>query len=356
VVRFSHAAALLTLAFVVCPAFGLPKAGQVQPDRIPVGVVRVGAIVEASCMVFEPGKDPMIPFAVVAAPGFVTVRNTEAHHQQFGPGNDFICGTVEFSIDTSVAGDFAGDITVMLGNAAVKIPVSATVRPAKKGLTRLLVVETPFDRYSTDRGEMFKGWTDLVKDASLDVSYLLVTPGKPVLRDLDLSKFDCILLAESGLISAQTADFKRVRAFAEAGGRVLVAANAFFMGTVDRANAILDGYGIKVINEEARHGTDDVTLEKGNFDPSLVKAGLKTARFFRASPVRVTDDRLGQVLVTAAGVGTPGEGFVASAKAGKGEVIALGESLWWSWIAADQARGTDNALLFRRLLEPAKEK
>jgi hypothetical protein len=353
--NLSRAAALLTIALSAFPAAGQPKAGDVQPDRIPFGVAHVGAIVEGSCMVFEPGRDSKIPFSVTA-PKFVTVRRTETHHQQYGPGRDFVCGTVEFGIDTSAAGALSGEIAVTLGNSAARVPVSATVRPATRGLTRVLIVETPFCQYSTSQGEKYKVWTDLVKEASLDVSYLLVARGQPVLGDLDLSKFDCVLLADGGLVQLQAADIRRVRAFAEAGGRVVVAANRFMRGTVEGANTVLDGYGLKIIDEEAHGAFNDATLEKGNFDPILEKAGVKSARFFRASPVRVTDDKSGRILVNAAGVGTPGEGFVASAKAGKGEVMALGESMWWHWITPEQARGTDNAKLLRRLLEPATGK
>jgi hypothetical protein len=44
------------------------------------------------------------------------------------------------------------------------------------------------------------------------------------------------------------------------------------------------------------------------------------------------------------------------AKAGKGEMIALGDSVWWGWITEKRAAGTDNALLLRWLLEPTKGK
>jgi hypothetical protein len=231
------------------------------------------------------------------------------------------------------------------------------VKPARKGLTRLLIVETPFERYSTDKGEAFKGWTDLVKGASLDVSYLLVTSGEPVLRDLDLGKFDCVLLAGTGLTELQPADIKRVREFAEAGGRVIVSANAFFGGTVEKANEVLDGYGIQMRNKEARLGqADDVTLGKEDLDPDLIKAGVRTARFFRASPVAVTANKTGRVLVKASGVGEPGDGFVTSAVAGKGEMVVLGESLWWNWITEKESKGTDNARLLRFLLVPPGEK
>jgi hypothetical protein len=353
--RVRIAIAVLVLASPGVSAEAQPKANDVQPDHLPLGTVYTGAIVQGSFLVFEMGKNPDLPFSVTA-PKFITVRHKAARHQEYGAGNDFICGSVEFTLDTSVAGELSGEFRVILGNAAVKVPISATVKPVKAGLPRLLIVETPFERYSTRHGEHFKAWTDLVKEASLDVNYLLTIPGKPVLGDLDLGKFDAVLLASTGLTELQAADVKRAREFAEAGGRVVVAANAFFRGTVEKANAVLDKYGIQIRDEEAHPGRNAVTVEKDDLDPSLVTAGVRSARFFRASPVAMTDARAGCVLVKAVGVGRPGDGFVAAAKAGKGEVIALGQSLWWNWITDEQAAGADNARLLRRLLVLRKAK
>ncbi len=181
-IRCPVALALLVLALSAVPAVAQPKAGSAQPDRIPFGTVYTGATVEGSFQVYEAGDDADIPLTV-NAPKFVKVRYTAKRSQQFGPGNNFIVGSVEFALDTSATSDLSGEFSVTLGAAAAKVPVSATVRPAKKGLTRLLVVETPFSRYSTGHGADFKAWTDLVADASLDVNYLLVTRGRPVLRD-----------------------------------------------------------------------------------------------------------------------------------------------------------------------------
>lgn len=343
----------LLLALSAASAFAQPKPATAQPDCIHFGNVHAGAFIEGSFQIFEPGLKADIPFAITA-PKFIKVRNKSTDARQFGPGNNFICGSIELAIDTSAEGDLSGEITATLGNASVKVPVSAMVKPAKKGLTRLLIVETPFHRYSTSHGEDFKGWTDLVKASSLDVNYLEVTRGKPVLRDLDLSKFNCVLLASTGLVDLQDEDIKRVREFAEAGGRVVVSANHFFRGTVDKANAVLEGYGIKMRDKEATGNLREVTLEENNIDAKLMKLGVKSAHFFRASPVTVTDDKSGKILVNAFGAGVPGDGFVALTKAGKGTVIAIGDSLWWHWISEKQSAGTDNALLLRLLLEPSK--
>jgi hypothetical protein len=343
---------LIVLALAVAPAVAQPKAGTVQPDKIAVGTVYTGSTVEASFMAFEPGTDPKIKFEVTA-PKFVKVLNKDTQHQQFGPGNDFVCGTVEIAIDTAAAAEHSGEVVITLGDSKVKVPVTATVKARKKGFSKVLIADTPFERYTTGDGGMFKTWTDLVASSPLDVSYILVRKGKPVLRDLDLTKFDCVFLDGSGLHGLTEDDVKKLRKYAEGGGRVVVAANYFFRGSVDKANAVLADYGIRMRDDEARGmGQNEVTLGKDDLHSRLVKDKIESATFFRASPVAVTDDKLGRVLVKASGVGEAGDGFVALGTAGKGEVIAIGQSLWWNWITPERAKGADNAKLLRWLLVP----
>jgi hypothetical protein len=343
---------ILFLLIAASPAFAQPKGGEVQPDKIAFGTVHTGSIVEASFMMLEPGTDPKIPLTVTA-PKFVKVLSKSTLARQYGPGNDFIAGSVEIAIDTTAARELKDEITITLGKTTGKVPVTATVKPRRPEQTRLLIAETPFQQYSTNDGSIFQEWTDLVARTSLDASYLLVTRGKPVLRDLDLEKFDTILLGESGLFDMTPADLKRVRDFAETGGRVIVSANYFFRGSVGQANKVLDGYGLQMRDEEAPFGKNDVTFEKEELDKTLVRAGVNSLHFFRASPVGITDAR-GRVIVKAVEVGQKGDGFVAIGRAGKGEVAVIGESLWWNWITAKQAGSADNAKLLRWLIVPRK--
>jgi hypothetical protein len=326
-----------------------PTSGQVQPDRIAFGNVHTGATVEASFMVLERGEDKKIKFEVTAPKG-VKVLGKSIDTREYGPGNKFVCGSVEIAIDTSAAGEVKGDLAITFGQQGVKVPVSATVKPRRAGLLRMLVVETPFQRYSTRDGRMFDAWTGLVKADAWDVSYLLTAPGKAVLRDCDLAPFDTLLLGPDGLFRMTPADVKRVRAFAEAGGRVVVAANYFFRGTVQPANKVLAGYGLELQDTESRTGQNKVSLGKDELDPQLVKAGIETAHFFRASPVTLTAGKGGRVLAKAVGVGNPEDGFAVMARAGKGEVIALGVSLWWGWITPERDPSGGNARLLRWLL------
>jgi hypothetical protein len=348
-----YRSAILVWLLISAPLFAQPKTGDVQPDRLDIGVVYIGATVEASFMVMEAGNDAKTKLEV-AAPKFVKVLDKSVEARDFGPGNNFVCGSIEIAIDTEAAAEFYGEVEVTLGKTKAKLPISATVKARRPGLSRVLIAETPFERYTTKDGAMFKAWTDLVKSSPLDVCYLLTHKDKPVLRDLDLNKFDCVFLPAGALYWATAEDIKKARKYAEGGGRVVVAANAFFVKSVTKANEVLDGYGLAMRDDEARGGVGvkDVILGRDDLDPKLVKSGVTSAHFFRASPAQVTDPKKGQILARAVGVGEAGDGFVALAAVGKGEMIAIGQSLWWNWICEERAKGTDNAKFLRWLLVP----
>jgi hypothetical protein len=346
--------AVLLLALLAARASGQPKVGQVQPDRIVFDKVHVGAVAEASFLVFAaPGADGNPKFEVTAPP-FVKVLRKET--DVTNAGGQFLRGTVEFALDTTRAGEFADHIAVQLNGTSVRVPVSASVKPQRAGLLRVLVVETPFQRFSTSDGGHFRQWTDLVAAAPWDVNYLLARRDRPVLRDLKLSEFGAVLLGPEGVWGMTPADLKRVRAYVEDGGTVIVMANYFFRGTVEKANTLLARYGLVMADAEARDGSGEITVEKTAIDPRLVKAGIERATFFRASPLTVTDPMLARVLVKAAHVGQGGDGFVATANAGNGKVIAIGESLWWDWVSSRRDPYGGNALLLRWVLTSAHER
>ena len=47
----------------------------------------------------------------------------------------------------------------------------------------------------------------------------------------------------------------------------------------------------------------------------------------------------------------PGEGYIAVAQADRGEVVALGQSLWWFWLSQDRAKRRTMRRCSRNLLE-----
>jgi hypothetical protein len=341
--------------FCAGEAVAQPKSGQVQPDHISFGTVHVGATVEASFMVLTPGKDAKTKLEV-KAPIFVKVLRTTTDTQEYGPDNSFVRGSVEITIDTAKVGNLEGQISVKLGKERATVPVSAFVKPQRTGLMRLLVVETPFHRFSTQDGSAFKPWTGLVACSPWDVSYLPCTRGHPVLPNLDVSKTDAVLLGPEAVLSLSSDDVKRVRTFAEAGGLVVVAANHFFVGSPTEANKLLVPYGLEMRDEERHLGSDNLTLGKDDLDPQVVKAGIESIHFFRGSPVAIKNGTTAGALVRAVNVGQPGDAFVATAKAGRGNVVAIGQSLWWDWIGTNRDPSGGNVKLLRWVLNNRHER
>lgn len=340
----------LVAGCVLALADPAPAADKVQPDGLPFGTLYTTNVAEGSFMIFAPPDDPK-PKVKVDAPKFVTVLATGTEVRDFAD-KSFTCVTVEVAIDTAKAGELKGEIAVTVGKEVTKVPVSATVKAKKAGTPRVLVVGTPFERSTTTHGTDYRGWTDVVDAAGLDVSYLLVRKDKAVTRDIDLVKFDTVLMAADALVFQTAEDTKRVRTFAEKGGRVVVTANHFFVGSVQGANDVLDGYGLELKDVEAPEPAE-VTVTKDNLDADVVKAGVETARFFRGSPV--TADK-GRILVSTPEFEVPGNGYVGAAKAGKGEVVAVGVSLWWNWVSEERAKGTDTGKLLAYLLAPTKKR
>jgi hypothetical protein len=332
------------LAFPLLP--GRTAAGEFQPDYLKFGSVRVGATVEGSVRIFRAGANSSGLAVKLEPPAFVRVEDVKVGTQNYGGKIRGFCD-LWLSLDTEHPGTFSGDLRVEIGREQFAVPVSVTVRPQMPMLTRLLVVETPFSRFSTSDATMFAAWLDLVSEGHLDVHYLDARQGMPVLGKIDLSKIDIVLLGMEGLVGLHDSEIKLLKQFMERGGRTILAANAFFAGTVAKANELLVPYGLWMENTESRD-IHEFDLGAAEIKDDPLTEGVKTLYFHRPSPVAVTDSQKGKVLVAAPGY--PGEGFVAVARAGQGEVVALGESLWWSWVANDKAKGSQNVALLANLL------
>lgn len=320
--------------------------GEVQPDELKFGTVRLGGTVEGSVRIFRDSPDADGLTLRLEQPPFVRIKEMALGSHTYGAVNRGFLDLV-IELDTAHAGEHAGAILVTVGGQKVKVPVAATVRPAADGGTRVLVAETPFQRFSTNDARIFTTWLNLVKEADLDVDYLNVDRGTPVLRELDLDGFDVVLLGQDGVFWLRDRDVARLRRFVERGGRVVVTADAFFRGTVAKANELLGPAGLAMKDVESQESRE-VNLGPGAITEHPLTAGVPALAFFRPSPVEVTDREKGTIL--AAAPPFPGSGFVALGRSGEGEVVALGQSLWWSWLDRDPLQGSANAVLLRNLL------
>jgi hypothetical protein len=330
------------------PLFAQPVAGKAQPDFLAFGNVRVGATVEASVRVFADGKNTTGLELRVEAPAFVRVLSKELGTQEFGQAGTKIFGDVALAIDTRHKGEYAAPVHVHIGKQETKIPVRVSVLPAQPGLSRVVVADTPFERFSTSDAKLFSPWLEVVKEARLDVHYLLASSKQPVLRDLRLREFDVILLGCSGLMSLCDQDRTRLKAFLDQGGRVVVAANHFYQGSAAKANQIAGPYGLQMADIEPVFGNNRIILRPSEIRVDPFTRGVKELDFLRPSPIDITDPRIGRLLAEAPALA--GKGLVAAGRKDKGEVIVLGTSLWWSWVGRDHDKGGGNARLLQNLL------
>jgi hypothetical protein len=323
---------------------------RIQPDRLSIGQVRVGARVEASILVGQRDADNAVSDVDVKLPSFLTL--TEMFR-------DFHRNWIVFvTFKTMRPGKYEDHIKVYLGTGTAEIPVTAEVLSQETGLTSVLMVETPFHAHSTKNGTIFQAWVEVVRCAKLDINYLVCSRGDglepvdEVLKDVELSGFDVVLLADGGLYRIQQADLNKLTTFIEEGGRVIVAADSFLVPSVLKANKLLECYGLKMVNEEPR-GRREWELNSTHLATHSFTKSITNLRFFRPSPISVIDEHQAKIIVSAPPY--PGQGFVAMAKVGKGEVVAIGQSLWWAWIGAAEAKDFDNSLLLQQLItEPCK--
>jgi hypothetical protein len=329
-----------------------PPMADAAPNFLNFGSVRVGATVEGSVRVFRDAPDANGLAIKIDPPAFVRVEDIKIGSQDYGGNRRGYCD-LSLSLDTERAGSCSGDLRLEFGRQRVAIPVSATVRPQMPLLTRLLVVQTPFTKFSTSDATIFAAWLDLIGEGHFDVHYLTSQHGLPVIRKIDLAKIDVVLIGTEGLFGAQESDIKLLKQFTEGGGRTVVAANYFFRGTVAKANELLVPYGLRMADTESRDRREfDLRVADIVDDP--LTEGVKKLHFQRPSPVAVTDTQKGKILVRTPD--HPDEGFVAAAQAGQGQVVALGQSLWWQWIAKDHAKGSDNAALLGNLLKKSQRR
>ena len=319
-----------------------------QPDRIALGTIHVGAIVEASVRIYICGEETSGIKVTASPPPFLKVKQTQLGTQDFGNLGTFIYCDVFVALNTKQPGEFNGSLKVDVGDKQVEIPATVNIREKDLSSARVLIVETPFQRFATDDASLFDPWHKIVTSAHLDVSYLEVDRESSVLRGLSLSDFDVVRLGGSGLFLARDEDFEKLTSFVAAGGRVIIAANFFFRGTVDKANKFVVPLGLKMTD------IDGPLIEVNESDISEHKLteGVKKLKFFRPSPVSVEDVTKGSLLVKTEQF--PQQGLVAVTKGGKGDVVVLGASLWWNWIASQQESGADNSRLLQNLLSTTR--
>jgi hypothetical protein len=330
-----------------------PSAGTLSPNQIDVGEIYVDATVEASVRVYCGATTTAGLAANVKPPQFVKVKNIALGSDSFGAGVVSYCD-LSLSIVTIRSGELSGKLQVEIGDQKSEIPIRATVREPSPESTRVLVISSPFTAWSTSDAKDFDPWLSLVKAAKLNVDYWLAGEGRQSpLRDQDLSKFDVVLLQDSGLVFLQPSDVQNLKQFMSRGGRVVMVASHFMMGTVPKANDLMLPYGLQFVDSELHDWAD---LSGHDIEQDRLTSGVQRLAVHRPTPIVFSSLHNGENTerkILAHYPKLPSDSpkaFAAYAKAGDGELIVLGVPLWWKWIGRDNLSKADNNQLLQNVL------
>lgn len=306
-----------------------------HPDRLPLGTVREGSTVEASVRTFFDTKNATGLTVDATPPKFVLIEDIHVGKPEEGSSGGTTFCDVFLSINTEHTGNYSGRIHIQLGNQRARVPISATVLQNEPDLTKVLIVESPFHRLSTDDASVFRPLSNIAKSCQIDISYMRHIPK-------ELSGFNVILLAEAGLLSVENYDL--LNEFVDSGGRLILTGNYFFRGSVTNINSILECHGLYMEDREYGMAGEILEVDASYMDSEdPLMHGIQNLAFHRPSPIKVNGKSIGKILVK--NPLNDDEGFVAVSR-NKGEVVVLGQSLWWSWI--NRAEG--NARLLQNMI------
>lgn len=278
--------------------------------------------------------------AQVEAPEFLRIRRQEwTHHSHHGP-----FASLWLTAEAVRPGIHRGSVRVTLSAAGrtprtVDVPVAMTVvdRPPTGAV---LLVSTPFDRYSTENGGDFEPLTALTSrlaERGVQTDFLENLPSP-------LDRWQVVLLGTDALVRLDPRRVAQVQAFVRQGGRLILSADAFYDTTARQANRVLEPFGLML---GSRDVALRVTADRVAADP--LTAGVSSLEFWRPTGITVTDPRQGRLLATTSD--SPGHGFLAvSREAGRGDLVVLAQSLWSFWILP--ASGTNQAWVLQHLLTP----
>lgn len=268
--------------------------------------------------------------AKVSGDSFLRIgRITPRQNPNWFRGNPYF--EVEVEVDTSRAGSFSGKLYAKADRRSATLPIRFAVQE-RPGLPRALVI-SPFSGDATDYGTNFNAVVSILSSIPAQVDYVRKLPRS-------LEGYSLVLVADSELAELSAAEANEVRSVMLRGGRVILACNYFFRGTVDGANRVAEEFGLIIVDSE-EPGKRQCT----NIASDLLTENVKLVRVHRPSPVQIKLDSAKPLVFGPgggcyAGVARPITG---------GELIVLTQSLWWQW-ANGFSTNSDNAILFRNFL------
>jgi hypothetical protein len=316
------------------------------PDRIDVGLIHVGGTAEASVRVFWDASARADADAAIVSPTFIAIKESTTGLHNSGI-NVLPYTDVVVTFDTSATGVFEGEIEVTYRTQQATIPVVAEVVAGGAKHVRVLIAQTPFHRQATETDSDFDEWRKLIRVNKIDVSYLEVKRGSDVLRDIDLSGFQVILLGTEGVSELTDVDLDRLHEFVGNGGRLVVTASASHTGSVDHLNRVAKRYGLIMFDTDIPAppsvGLKVPWIESATIQASPLTQNVAKVTLLRPAPVAAID-RVSATILVADG---SGNGLIGHARRGRGDIVVIATSLWALWLNDVES---DNARLMRNIL------
>lgn len=348
-----------------------PVKWRLQPDSIPLGTVLQGSRVEMSVGCISDIRTPAPPSWVAQLPqkvqGWVAagIGRIRAVHTKHAwsikvDAPDYVCvdmarvvyhpvhgafPTINLHLVSDQPGNHDGKLTVRLARRGYA-PTTMTIPVRVKVLAtpprwRGLLTETPFERYSTGDGRTFEplaGISTRLAEQGVRLDFLHDLPKA-------LDGWNVILVGGTTLVRLDAKGVIRLQQFVAGGGRLVVCADAFFVGSNSKADDLLNRYGLRMDTKDTFFG-----VRSSRPVADLLTAGVTELTFQRPVCVWLTDPRQAKLIATM--IEDEQCGFIAvSRAAGRGEVIVLAQSLWWNWVRSELGVG-DNARMLENLLAP----
>ena len=290
----------------------------ISPPWFDFGKVYINSKVDASCKI----NDGEI-IDITSKPSWIIINHLST--DWFG-----------FSVDTGSIGDYSGTLIIETTAGDINVDVKVTIRSTPVPTTKMLVLDTPFHRYSTSNPEVFKTMTDVMDSGLVNVSYVSTENlGDHDLSIMKIEDYDVVLLAQGGL-SYVRANVDYLKDYVNKGGCLIVCADSFWATSIENANLILNDFNLSIRDEE--YGYEVFITD---FAHHPITSGVSQLRLLRPSPVEALS---AEAIILAHPLGVPENEGVLAVSGQKGKIIALGNSLWWYFL--NWGENYDNAKIF----------
>lgn len=298
-----------------------------QPRAHDLGEVAVGSVTEFSFAVLWPDAAATHKEPELRLPDYLRQLRVDSFEREKGK----LTTVVAVALQSERARDLAETIEVRLGARTVAFPVQAKVVVRPKGGSRMLVMESPFHWQSSTEPAAFAAWRKLVATATLDVDQRLCVAGRPNVDVALLQRVDVVWLAEGALHSLRPEEQALLQGFVCGGGRLVVVAGAFLEGTPAGASRLCKPFGLRIKDVEPPVGVVAVAAGAGLARHALT-VGIESIQLDRVSPVESFGASPVTPLVQFEGDANQTFAALVTNVSG-GELIVVGDSLWWNHLA-----------------------